>query len=1218
MKKLTACCFLVAAIALLALTGALHAAEGAIPIPVGSAEGLQEPSSDKGTACTLVRHNGDEAYYTDIYRKGMRTVTYFNPASCGTPTYPFEIYCLQFPLWDAGERPWPLKVQVVIYSTMGGDSCAGPGIELYRAGIQCDSVNFAIPRTGSAWLPTPFCVNEPFFIGIEYDDNKPFPYPSLIFDSAMPADCHNWLYINNVWRSWLEYWPDPVPGYPLFTVKGERNATSNCQPDSSKVKINEINTYATGYGTGDWTTAWIELYNSSNLGINVNGWHIAKKSGVSIATLPDWTMYGKSYLRICLGTGTDDPDFSDGRATYFTQRDSVGEISDVEEEIGLYKGAVSADKIIDFVIWSSNGAFNPGVPYTHALTKHVWRADDIVSTANYGLFSTLGLRPSGFDHDNSADWHEYDWGTYQTGGYNRVANPIQIYPPYGFSIGQGTALQWSTCTGAAQYFLEVDQDSLFQSPDLAVYTTDTSYSTSGLASGNYFWRVRVKESVRLFLDHEVSLFYLNDPPGSGPDSVFLEVSQELQHKDSRMLCVSNDADFSASPARPGCSEGMSTRGPWNAAHPKTREHIIHCEHCAYYSARAAIAMINDYFHGTLTQDHISYYSCESTIRDKPESDLGHQRGLRRAPAHELGNTLNWALTQPGVSEHIGKPTYAEVVTQVVTNSHPTLVCVTGHALVIDGTRLAGGRQQVHVVDPWPSARTAGSGARTGWSDYAGMGILCYYTLPSIAITALTESATLFTDTDHDSLVDFEEGLGTPDYPNDRPRKFQSKYRSADSDSDQVSDFAEIKNYVFHDQIGYHPGHENNALTFPDIDGDGLRAEHDPDSDNDGDFDGGEDVDGDGKNPESDETCQFDNTSMLMTVHVNKDLYSVGEVVYVVDLPGVRETRSFHENSTYNAENGENCSPKPNGSPLVHNSYFVVDEYGHAVASPIDTCPYPGTFHLCVDILNDGKYSAAQGLDPVVCWECGVDTTRGWHFGYDFPYYHSGSPWPPYEYPALCTIEGSTNIVSSIEVPWWWRSGVWPPPIDNYWLGIGIPKSLITSGIVRIDTLPAFAQGGLDCGGATIRQFALDTLRRNDLNAAVGDPSISWYGYSISNWRITDSVMTTRIKITIAKQYADSIAPFAVAQIRTGDALYGWSPTYYDQVGLLPLYIPGDANNDGAVDISDAVYLIAYIFTGGAAPSPLKAGDANCDSAVDISDAVYLIAYIFTGGAAPCK
>jgi len=65
--------------------------------------------------------------------------------------------------------------------------------------------------------------------------------------------------------------------------------------------------------------------------------------------------------------------------------------------------------------------------------------------------------------------------------------------------------------------------------------------------------------------------------------------------------------------------------------------------------------------------------------------------------------------------------------------------------------------------------------------------------------------------------------------------------------------------------------------------------------------------------------------------------------------------------------------------------------------------------------------------------------------------------------------------------------------------------------------------------------------------------------------------------------------------------------------------PGDANFDHVVDISDVVYLIAYIFSGGSAPKPYAkcSGDANKDCSVDISDVVYLIAYIFSGGNPPC-
>jgi hypothetical protein len=74
---------------------------------------------------------------------------------------------------------------------------------------------------------------------------------------------------------------------------------------------------------------------------------------------------------------------------------------------------------------------------------------------------------------------------------------------------------------------------------------------------------------------------------------------------------------------------------------------------------------------------------------------------------------------------------------------------------------------------------------------------------------------------------------------------------------------------------------------------------------------------------------------------------------------------------------------------------------------------------------------------------------------------------------------------------------------------------------------------------------------------------------------------------------------------------------FQQSFTVTAYKCGDANGDGSVDISDVVFLIAYIFSGGSAPSPLLAGDANCDNAVDISDAVFLFEKIFSGGAAPC-
>jgi hypothetical protein len=64
---------------------------------------------------------------------------------------------------------------------------------------------------------------------------------------------------------------------------------------------------------------------------------------------------------------------------------------------------------------------------------------------------------------------------------------------------------------------------------------------------------------------------------------------------------------------------------------------------------------------------------------------------------------------------------------------------------------------------------------------------------------------------------------------------------------------------------------------------------------------------------------------------------------------------------------------------------------------------------------------------------------------------------------------------------------------------------------------------------------------------------------------------------------------------------------------------GDNNYNGVISISDVVYLINYIFSGGPAPLPIHlVADVNCSSVVSISDAVFLIKYIFAGGPPPCS
>jgi hypothetical protein len=68
--------------------------------------------------------------------------------------------------------------------------------------------------------------------------------------------------------------------------------------------------------------------------------------------------------------------------------------------------------------------------------------------------------------------------------------------------------------------------------------------------------------------------------------------------------------------------------------------------------------------------------------------------------------------------------------------------------------------------------------------------------------------------------------------------------------------------------------------------------------------------------------------------------------------------------------------------------------------------------------------------------------------------------------------------------------------------------------------------------------------------------------------------------------------------------------------MIGQYVIGDANGDQAVNVSDAVYIINYVFVGGDPPDPLEAGDCNCDSLCNVSDAVWIINYVFVGGNIP--
>ena len=65
-----------------------------------------------------------------------------------------------------------------------------------------------------------------------------------------------------------------------------------------------------------------------------------------------------------------------------------------------------------------------------------------------------------------------------------------------------------------------------------------------------------------------------------------------------------------------------------------------------------------------------------------------------------------------------------------------------------------------------------------------------------------------------------------------------------------------------------------------------------------------------------------------------------------------------------------------------------------------------------------------------------------------------------------------------------------------------------------------------------------------------------------------------------------------------------------------IFLRGDANGDGEVDVSDAITELAYLFRGGDGAECLDVMDANDDGEADVSDAIFILRYLFSAGAAP--
>jgi hypothetical protein len=91
------------------------------------------------------------------------------------------------------------------------------------------------------------------------------------------------------------------------------------------------------------------------------------------------------------------------------------------------------------------------------------------------------------------------------------------------------------------------------------------------------------------------------------------------------------------------------------------------------------------------------------------------------------------------------------------------------------------------------------------------------------------------------------------------------------------------------------------------------------------------------------------------------------------------------------------------------------------------------------------------------------------------------------------------------------------------------------------------------------------------------------------------------------------------KVRAKDLQYQWGTWSSTECAVVideEPFLRGDASGDGIINLSDALFLLNYLFKYGLPPDPFEVGDVDNDGQIDLGDVVYLLNYLFREGPPP--
>jgi len=204
------------------------------------------PGVAKQTASCLMRRDANlPAYLNPAYAAGERVAVYYDPAEsdygCNTTPYPFQVHNIHVALADSPPKfmaQWPVSVRLSVYSADFSDpECPVPDAELCY--VDVEGLEDDWPNIYTVPLPEPCCVDEPFFVVLEYTGLTPTPFPSVLMDfytEPVPG-CEAYVYRVSLglWIEWQAQWVQPAPGFPFLWVDGETPPNSCGDADGDGV-----------------------------------------------------------------------------------------------------------------------------------------------------------------------------------------------------------------------------------------------------------------------------------------------------------------------------------------------------------------------------------------------------------------------------------------------------------------------------------------------------------------------------------------------------------------------------------------------------------------------------------------------------------------------------------------------------------------------------------------------------------------------------------------------------------------------------------------------------------------------------------------------------------------------------------------------------------------------------------------------------------------------